>query len=81
VQRSGSIFRLGIETQKLTTAIGQLAKQLQTDDDDSHSQVLAELEAALLAEEGNKADLAPGLIQSVSKGPIPAVAAPSPAMP
>jgi len=58
VQRSGSIFRLGIETQKLTTAIGQLAEQLQTDDDDSHSRDLAELEAALLADEGNMAALA-----------------------
>ena len=58
LQRSGSLFQLGIEAQELTTAIGQLAEQLQTDDDDSRSQVLAELEAALLAEEGNKTALA-----------------------
>ncbi len=36
----------------------QLAEQLETDDEDARSQALAELEAALLAEEGNKAALA-----------------------
>jgi hypothetical protein len=59
LQRSGSLWQLGIEAQELTTAIGQLAEQLEADDDDSRSQALAELEAALLAEEGNKAALVP----------------------
>ena len=54
LRRSGSLWQLGIEAQELTTAIGQLAEQLDTDDDDSRAQALAELEAALLAEEGNK---------------------------
>ena len=58
IQRSGSLWQLGIEAQELTTAIGQLAEQLESDDDDSRAQALAELEAALLAEEGNKAALA-----------------------
>ena len=58
LQRSGSLWQLGIEAQELTTAIGQLAEQLETDDDDSRAQALAELEAALLAEEGNKQVLA-----------------------
>ncbi|MCP9840210.1 siphovirus Gp157 family protein [Synechococcus sp. J7-Johnson] len=58
LQRTGSLWQLGIEAQELTTAIGQLAEQLESDDDDSRSQALAELEAALLAEEGNKATLA-----------------------
>jgi hypothetical protein len=56
--RSASLWQLGIEAQELTTAIGQLAEQLETDDDDSRAQALAELEAALLAEEGNKQALA-----------------------
>jgi hypothetical protein len=56
--RSASLWQLGIEAQELTTAIGQLAEQLETDDDDARSQALADLEAALLAEEGNKAALA-----------------------
>ena len=58
LQRSGSLWQLGIEAQDLTTAIGQLAEQLETDDDDTRAQALAELEAALLAEEGNKQALA-----------------------
>jgi len=58
LQRSGSLWQLGIEAQELTTAIGQLAEQLETDNDDSRAQALAELEAALLAEEGNKQALA-----------------------
>jgi hypothetical protein len=56
--KSASLWKLGIEAQALTTAIGQLAEQLETDDDDARSQALAELEAALLAEEGNKQALA-----------------------
>jgi hypothetical protein len=58
LQRSGSLWQLGIEAQELTTAIGQLAEQLESDDDDARAQALTELEAALLAEEGNKAALA-----------------------
>ena len=57
LQRSGSLWQLGIEAQELTTAIGKLAEQLETDDD-TRAQALAELEAALLAEEGNKQALA-----------------------
>ena len=55
--KSGSLWQLGIEAQELTTAIGQLAEQLEADDD-TRAQALAELEAALLAEEHNKAALA-----------------------
>jgi hypothetical protein len=58
LQRSGSLWQLGIEAQELTTAIGQLAQQLETDDTDVRQQALAELEAALMADEGNKAALA-----------------------
>ena len=58
IQRSGSLWQLGIEAQELTTAIGQLAQQLEADDEDARSQALAELEAVLLAEEGNKQALA-----------------------
>jgi len=58
LQRSGSLWQLGIEAQELTTAIGQLAEQLEADDEAARSQALGELEAALLAEEGNKAALA-----------------------
>jgi hypothetical protein len=58
LQRSGSLWQLGIEAQELTTAIGQLAEQLEADDPEQRSLALAELEAALLAEEGNKAALA-----------------------
>jgi len=57
LQRSGSLWQLGIEAQELTTAIGQLAEQLEADDD-PRAQALAELEAALLAEEGKKQALA-----------------------
>ena len=58
LQRSGSLWQLGIEAKELTTAIGQLAEQLETDDEDTRAQALGELEAALLAEEGNKQALA-----------------------
>jgi hypothetical protein len=54
LQRSGSLWQLGIEAQELTTAIGRLAERLETDEPDERQQVLGELEAALLAEEGNK---------------------------
>jgi hypothetical protein len=58
LQRSGSLWQLGIEAQELTTAVSQLAEQLESDDAEVRAQVLAELEAVLLAEEGNKAALA-----------------------
>ena len=58
LQRSGSLWQLGIEAQELTTAVGQLAEQLESDDAGVRAQALAKLEAALLAEEGNKAALA-----------------------
>jgi hypothetical protein len=57
LQRSGSLWQLGIEAQELTTTISQLAEQLEADED-TRAQALAELEAALLAEEHNKAALA-----------------------
>ncbi len=57
LQRSGSLWQLGIEAQELTTAIGQLAGQLEADDPEKRTSALAELEAALLAEESNKAAL------------------------
>ena len=56
--KPASLWQLGIEAQELTTAIGQLAEQLETDDPEQRALVLAELEAALLAEEGNKTALA-----------------------
>ncbi len=55
--RSASLWQLGIEAQELTSTIGQLAEQLEADDD-TRAQALAELEGALLAEEHNKAALA-----------------------
>jgi hypothetical protein len=55
LQRSGSLWQLGIEAQELTTAIAQLAERLETDDPDERQLALGELEAALLADEGNKA--------------------------
>ena len=55
---SGTLWQLGIEAQELTTAIGLLAQRLETDDPDERQQALAELEAALLADEGNKAAIA-----------------------
>jgi hypothetical protein len=58
LQRTGSLWQLGIEAQELTTAVSQLAEQLESDDAEVRAQALAELEAALLAEEGNKAALA-----------------------
>jgi hypothetical protein len=58
LQRSGSLWQLGIEAQELTAAIGYLAEQLETDDLEQRASALAELEAALLAEEGNKTALA-----------------------
>jgi hypothetical protein len=58
IQRSGSLWQLGIEAQELTTAIAQLAERLETADPDERQLALGELEAALLADEGNKAAIA-----------------------
>jgi hypothetical protein len=58
LQRSDSLWQLGSEAQELTTAISRLAEQLEADDPEQRALALAELEAALLAEEGNKAALA-----------------------
>ena len=58
LQRSGSLWQLGIEAQELTTAIAQLAEQLDTGDPELQQVALTELEAALLAEEGNRQALA-----------------------
>jgi hypothetical protein len=58
IQRSSSLWQLGIEAQELTTAIAQLAERLETDDPDERQLALGELEAALLADEGNQAAIA-----------------------
>jgi hypothetical protein len=58
IQRSSSLWQLGIEAQELTNAIAQLAERLETDEPEERQQVLGELEAALLADEGNKAAIA-----------------------
>jgi len=52
--KSPSLWQLGIEAQELTTAIAQLAEQLEAEEEDTRNRALAELEAALLAEEGNR---------------------------
>ena len=56
--KSASLWQLGIEAQELTTAIGQLAQRLESDEPEDRQQAITELEAALLADEGNKAALA-----------------------
>ena len=53
-----SLWQLGIEAQDLTASIALLAEQLESDEPEQRQLALAELEAALLAEEGNKAALA-----------------------
>jgi hypothetical protein len=58
LQRTGSLWQLGIEAQELTTAIGQLAQRLESDEPEDRQQAITELEAALLADEGNKQALA-----------------------
>ena len=58
LQRSGSLWQLGIEAQELTTAIGLLAQRLESDEPEERQQAISELEAALLAEESNKQALA-----------------------
>ena len=58
LQRTGSLWQLGIEAQELTTAIGLLAQLLESDEPEDRQQAITELEAVLLADEGNKAALA-----------------------
>ena len=58
LERSGSLWQLGIEAQELTTAIAQLAQRLESDEPEERQQAITELEAALLADEGNKQALA-----------------------
>jgi hypothetical protein len=58
LQRSGSLWQLGIEAHELTTAIGLLAQRLESDEPEDRQQAIAELEAALLADEGKKQALA-----------------------
>jgi hypothetical protein len=53
-----SLWQLGIEAQELTTAIGLLAQRLESEEPDERLQAITELEAALLADEGNKQALA-----------------------
>ena len=55
--RDASLWQLGIEAQELTAAIGRLAEQLGSDEPEQEAEAIAQLEAALLAEEGNKAAL------------------------
>jgi hypothetical protein len=58
LERSGSLWQLCIEAQELTTAIAQLAQRLESDEPEERQQAITELEAALLADEGNKQALA-----------------------
>jgi hypothetical protein len=53
-----SLWQLGIEAQELTTAIGLLAQRLESEEPEERQQAITELEAALLADEGNKQALA-----------------------
>jgi hypothetical protein len=55
LQRSGSLWQLGIEAQELTTAIGQLAEKLEADDEAARAQALGEL-AGTTAAGAAKAD-------------------------
>jgi hypothetical protein len=56
--KSDSLWQLGIEAQELTTAIGLLAQRLESDEPDERQQAITDLEAALLADEDNRAALA-----------------------
>jgi hypothetical protein len=58
LERSGSLWQLGIEAQELTNTIGLLAQRLESDEPEERQQAITELEAVLLADEGNKAALA-----------------------
>ena len=58
LQRSSSLWQLGIEAQELTNTIGLLAQRLESEEPEERQQAITELEAVLLADEGNKAALA-----------------------
>lgn len=53
-----SLFELGIEAQQLTAAMARAAERLESDDPEEQQAAIAEMEAALLAEEDNKEALA-----------------------
>ena len=59
LQRSGSLWQLGSEAQELTTAISQLAEQLETEEPEQRALAHAELDASLLAQHGHKDAPAP----------------------
>ena len=52
--RPTTLWQLGIEAQGLTSRIAQLAELLDSDDPELQTAAITELEAALLAEEGNR---------------------------
>jgi len=58
LERTGSLWQLGIEAQELTNTIGLLAQRLESEELEERQQAITELEAVLLADEGNKAALA-----------------------
>jgi hypothetical protein len=51
---SPGLWQLGIENQELTSRVARLAEQLDSDDEETRSQAISELEAALLQEEGHR---------------------------
>ena len=51
---SPGLWQLGIENQELTSRVACLAEQLDSDDEETRSQAIGELEAALLQEEGHR---------------------------
>ncbi|MEB3353866.1 MAG: siphovirus Gp157 family protein [Cyanobacteriota bacterium] len=53
-RRPTTLWQLGIEAQGLTSRIAQLAEQLDSDAPDLQAAAIAELEATLLAEAGNR---------------------------
>lgn len=52
--RSPGLWQLGIEAQELTSQIARQAEQLDAEDEATRTEAIAALEAALLAEEGNR---------------------------
>ncbi|MEB3322501.1 MAG: hypothetical protein VKI81_06730 [Synechococcaceae cyanobacterium] len=51
---SPGLWQLGIDAQDLTSQITRLAEQLDAEDEATRAEAIAELEAALLGEEGNR---------------------------
>jgi len=51
---SPGLWQLGIENQELTSRVARLAEQLDSDDEETRSTAITELEAALLQEEGHR---------------------------